>query len=148
MIFMREMPRIGQRSESPDNKVEKEIDTELEGLQTDTAELEQHIANEGSETRNSGAWERIETKYNNLINKINGLSAVAGAIAVGTLLQDVLNPNNFTLYESIDWNDIAGRGARDAVIIAAVYTVARVGAMLLKRHRESNLDKGASENSL
>jgi len=148
MIFMREMPRIGQRPESPDNKVEKEIDTELEGLQTDTAELEQHIASEGTEPRNSRTWERIEAKYNNLTNKINGLSVVAGAIAAGTLLQDVLNPSNFTLYESIDWNDLAGRGARDAVIIAAVYAVARVGALLLKRHRESKLEKGASENSL
>jgi len=145
MIFMRQMPRIGQRPKSPDNKVEKEIDTELEGLQTDTAELEQHIASEGTEPRNSRTWERIENKYRNLVNTITGITAVTGAVAVGNLLQDVVNPANFAVYESIDWGDLAGRGARDAAIIAAVYAVARVGALILKRYRVSKLEKPIGE---
>jgi len=145
---MREMPRIkAQKSlpESPDSELEKTIDGELQGLQADAAELEKHIAVAGERGHTHHAWERIENKYKNFTRTINGLTAVAGAVVVGKLLQDVADPNNLALYESIDWNDIAGRGMRDAAIITAVYAVARVGALLLKRHRESKLEKRANE---
>src|SRR3989344_8746043 len=145
---MREGPRIRPRTkESVDARLEAEIDKEAMELQSDAAELETNMADVDEKAVPNSVLIRIEGKYRNLVGNLNLLAGISAALTVGNLLKDIVNPADFTMYQSIDWNDIGSRGVQGAAIIAGVYAIARIGAWLRKKYQESNAEKRSNLDS-